>query len=415
MRQTFAEATVVASALSRQAIFDMKLDVYAYELRYAEPDFTQLSGRFPFSIPQERGPLSGEQTGALILSAFAEFGLDKVVGKRKAFIAASARALVGGLPLPVPTQRVALQVKDALLMPNIGASFRAWKDQGFDLALDHFEALGGSLQLLDLVDYVKVDVSRRSETEVRDIVEVLKRYFAEPIATGIESNERLRFCASLGFTGFQGEFLFRPQRLQRTELPSSFAVVSQVLSLLQNPGVDFAAIEAMVKRDASLSVAVLKFLNSAAYGFRREVSSISQAVSMLGLNEFTKWLLLVLMAARKDKPSELLNTALVRARTCENVAKTRALANPALAFTVGLLSLLDALLDRPMEVLLQELPLTPQVSSAILEFAGVEGAILELVITREQSMPDLDEDERAQLTKAWLEAIQWADSIRLGS
>jgi EAL and modified HD-GYP domain-containing signal transduction protein len=411
MPPTPAEATVVASALSRQAIFDANLEVYAYELRYAEPDAT--GSRLPVrSARGDQGPVSGEQTGALILSAFAEFGLEKVVGKRKAFIAASARTLVGGLPLPVPTHRVALQIRDAMLTPNLLSSLRVWKDQGFDLALDHFEALGGSLGLLDLVDYVKVDVSQRSETEVRDIMELLRRYFAEPIATGIESNERLRFCASLGFTGFQGNFLLRPQRLQRTELPSSFVVVSQVLSLLQNPGVDFAAIEAMVKRDASLSVAVLKFLNSAAYGFRREVSSISQAVSMLGLNEFTKWLLLVLMAARNDKPTELLNTALVRARTCENVAKTRALASPALAFTVGLLSLLDALLDRPMEVLLEELPLTAQVRSAILEFSGIEGQILELVITREQSMPELDEEEQRQLTKAWLEALQWADGIR---
>lgn len=409
-----AEATVIASALSRQAIFDSKLDAYAYELRYAEPDPTQMVGRAGFGqMLPNHGPLSGEQTGALILSAFAEFGLERVVGRRKAFIAASARTLTGGLPLPVPKQRVTLQIKDALLSPNVVSSFRAWKDLGFDLALDQFEPTPTSLELLNVVDYVKIDVAYRSEQEIREIIEGVKHYFVEPIATGIETNERLRYCSSLGFTGFQGDFLFRPQRMQRTELPSSFAVVSQVLTLLQNPDVDFAAVEAAVKRDASLSVAVLKFLNSGAYGFRREVSSISQAVSMLGLNEFTKWLLLVLLAARKDKPGELLTTALVRARTCENFAKWRALANPAQAFTVGLLSLLDAILDRPMEVLLDELPLTSQVRAAILEFAGLEGEVLELVITREQSLPELDEDEQRQLTKAWLEALQWAESIRI--
>ncbi len=415
MPHTSAEATVIASALSRQAIFDSKLDAYAYELRYAEPDPMQLVGRAGLGqVAPSQGPLSGEQTGALILSAFAEFGLERVVGKRKAFIAASARTLTGGLPLPVPKQRVTLQVKDALLAPNMISSFRAWKDLGFDLALDQFEPTNVGLELLNVVDYVKVDVRFRSESEIRDIIESIKHYFVEPIATGIDTNERLRFCSSLGFTGFQGNFLFRPQRLQRTELPSSFAVVSQVLTLLQNPDVDFTAVENAVKRDASLSVAVLKFLNSGAYGFRREVSSISQAVSMLGLNEFTKWLLLVLLAARKDKPGELLTTALVRARTCENVAKTRALVNPAQAFTVGLLSLLDAILDRPMEVLLDELPLTAQVRAAILEFAGPEGEVLELVVTREQSLPELDEDDQRQLTRAWLEALQWAESIRLG-
>lgn len=408
-----AEATVIASALSRQAIFDSKLDAYAYELRYAEPDPARMVGRAGVGqLAASQGPPSGEQTGALFLSAFAEFGLERVVGRRKAFIAASARTLTGGLPLPLPKQRVTLQVRDSLISPNVASSFRMWKDLGFDLALDRFEPTPTSLELLKIVDYVKIDVSHRSDSEIRDLIDAVKHYFVEPIATGIETNERLRFCSSLGFTGFQGNFLFRPQRLQRTELPSSFAVVSQVLTLLQNPDVDFAAVEAAVKRDTSLSVAVLKFLNSGAYGFRREVSSISQAVSLLGLNEFTKWLLLVLLAARKDKPGELLTTALVRARTCENFAKSRALANPAQAFTVGLLSLLDAILDRPMEVLLDELPLTAQVRAAILEFAGLEGEVLELVITREQSLPELDEDEQRQLTKAWLEALQWAESIR---
>lgn len=415
MSHSSVEATIVASALCRQAIFDSKLEVYAYELRHAEPDPARIAARLQAGRPfLPHGLVSGEQTGALLLSAFVEFGLDKVVGKRKAFISANAKSLVGGLPLPVPKQRVTLQVRDALSLPDIAASFRSWKDQGFDLALDQFDPNGRAVELLDSVDYVKVDVSLRTESEIRGLMDMLSHHFVEPIATGIESNEQLRFCASLGFAGFQGNFLFQPQHLQRTELPSSFTVVSQVLSLLQDPDVDFAAVEAAVKRDASLSVGVLKFLNSGAYGLRREVSSISQAVSMLGTNEFTKWLLLVLLAARKNKPGELLTTALVRARTCENFAKTRALANPPLAFTVGLLSLLDAVLDRPMEALLDELPLTNQVRSAILDFSGVEGEILELVVTREQSLPELDAEEQIQLTKSWLEALEWAEATRLG-
>lgn len=413
MSYSSAEATVVASAISRQAIFDAKLEVTAYELRHANP--SRAVGEQSPSSRGEQSPESSEQTGGLLLSAFAEFGLEKLVGRRKAFVAVSSRALLGGLPLPVPAPRVVLQVKDSTIAPNLIGAVRGWKDRGFEVALDQFELSQHSSTLLDFVDYVKVDVSRRSERELREVLDFLTRYFAEPIATGISTNEQLRFCASLGFTGFQGNFLFQRQHLQRAELPSSAVVVSQVLALVQNPDVDFAQIEATVKRDMSLSVAVLKFLNAAAFGFRREVSSISQAVSLLGLTEFTKWLLLVFLAARKDKPSELLLTALVRARTCENVARTRAMANPAQAFTVGLLSLLDALLEQPMETVLEELPLTPQVRSAILDFDGVEGEILELVITREQAMPELDEQDQQQLTRAWLEALSWAESIRQAS
>lgn len=416
MASESADVTVMATALCRQAIFDVKLEAWAYELRYANPNIDDERLLSPFERPLlSSGPLSGEQTGALVLSAFAEFGLAQVVGKKKAFVCVSARALVAGLSLPVPSQRVTLQVQGLTIQHSILLeTFRKLKDQGFDIALENFEMVPELEPLLDLADYVKVDVSEKSEAALRATMDYLKRYFVEPIASGISTKEQLRFCSALGFTGFQGTFLFEPELLQRTELPNSFIVVSQVLSLLQKADADFGAIEVAVKRDASLSVGVLKFLNSGAYAFKREVSSISQAVSLLGLKEFTKWLLLVMLSARREKPSELLMTALVRGRTCENFAKHRANVNPAHAFTVGLLSVMDALLDRPMEELLAELPLTQDIKSAILDFSGPEGQVLELVVTREHSLPDLEFDEQRRLTLAWLEALQWAETVRLG-
>jgi c-di-GMP phosphodiesterase len=416
MASQSAEVTVLATALCRQAIFDDKLEAWAYELRYANPNSDDERLLSPFERPSHANvPASGEHTGALVLSAFAEFGLTQVVGKKKAFICVTARALVGGLSLPVPVQRVTLQVQ-GLDVPHTALipTFRKLKDQGFDIALDNFEMTPLLEPLLDVADYVKVNVYGRTEDWLRSTMGQLKRHFVEPIAYGISTNEQLRFCVSLGFSGFQGTFLFEPQVLQRTELPNSFVVVSQVLSLLQKPDVDFGAIEVAVKRDVSLSVGVLKFLNSGAYAFKREVSSIAQAVSLLGLKEFTKWLLLVMLSARRDKPSELLMTALVRGRTCENFAKHRPNANPSHAFTVGLLSVMDALLDRPMEELLGELPLTQEIKSAILDFRGPEGEVLELVVTREHSLPDLEFDEQRRLTLAWLEALQWAETVRLG-
>src|SRR5690606_9624194 len=119
MWNSFADATVIASALSRQAIYDSKLEVWAYELRHATPHLKEIVAHLPGErIASDRPPRSGEQTGALILSAFAEFGLHRVVGDRKAFIRASARTLVGGLPLPVPRQRVALQLTDYAQHPG---------------------------------------------------------------------------------------------------------------------------------------------------------------------------------------------------------------------------------------------------------------------------------------------------------
>lgn len=405
-RPQSAQATVIASALSRQAIYDCELNVWAYELRYVDPSDAVSGDGKP-------GGGAGDATSSVILAAFAEFGLDRVVGAKKAFINATASSLGTSLQLPIPSQRVTLQVRDYQNEPTrYIEAFRAWKEQGFDIALDGFELTPQVLPLLDIVDFVKVDFTRLGEKQMERHIQELRKYFVEPIAVGLTASEQVRLCEAMGYISFQGDFLFRPQLLRRKELPSNFVVVSDLLAKLQDPDISFKEIEAIVMRDAGLSVAVLRFLNSSAYAFRHKVSSVGQAVSLLGLNEFAKWTLLVVMSARFDRPGEILTTALVRARTCENLARVWRTVQPATAFMIGLLSVLDAILDQSMESVLDELPLSTEVRSAILGFEGNAGRILECVVTREQEPPDLSSDEQLQLSEAWLEAVQWAEHAK---
>jgi c-di-GMP phosphodiesterase len=399
-RPRSAEATVIASALSRQAIYDCELNVWAYELRYLEPGGVNST-------------LAADTTSAVILTAFAEFGLERVVGMKKAFINATAATLGTTLQLPVPSQRVTLQVRDYQRRPTaLVEAFRSWKDQGFDIALDGFALSDEVRPLLDIVDYVRLDFGQHGEAGMQAHAEALKQYFVEPIAGGLTSSEQVRKCEAMGFISFQGDFLFRPQLLRRKELPSNFVIVSDLMAKLQDPDVSFKQIEEIVMRDAGLSVAVLRFLNSSAYAFRHQVSSVGQAVSLLGMNEFSKWTLLVMLSARFEKPGEILTTALVRARTCENFARTTRWVSSATGFMVGLLSVIDAILDQPIESLLEELPVSAEVRSAILGFEGPAGRILENVVAREQGASDLNEAEQAKLTEAWLEAIEWAERAK---
>jgi EAL and modified HD-GYP domain-containing signal transduction protein len=258
---------------------------------------------------------------------------------------------------------------------------------------------------------VKLDFERLRGHGLRDHLAQLRPFPVKPIVTGLCNSAQVRLCVALGVECFQGDFLFKPQLMSRKELPSSFLVLTDLLSKLQDPEVEFQEIEALVKRDPGLSVAVLRFLNSSAYGFKQQVSSVRQAVALLGISEFTKWTLLVSLSSRFDKPSELLVTALVRARTCENFARaTRQ--SPDTAFIVGLLSVLDALLDRPMQDVLRELPLTEEISGAILELQGPAGRILERALLREQGGYGDDDDAEQILTEAWMEAVEWAETTR---
>jgi EAL and modified HD-GYP domain-containing signal transduction protein len=374
--------------------------VWAYELRYASESERSVEDR------------SDDATSALILSAFGEFGLERVVGDKKAFINASYGTVTGEMPLPVPSQRVALQVRDYdhsidTLVRCLGRR----KDEGFSLVLEDFVWTADAVPLLHLVDYVKLDFQRLRAQGLRDHLAQLRPFPIKPIVTGLCNSAQVRLCVTLGVECFQGDFLFKPQLMARKELPNSFLVMTDLLGRLQDPDVEFQEIEALVKRDPGLSVAVLRFLNSSAYGFRQEVSSVRQAVALLGLSEFTKWTLLVSLSSRFDSPSELLVTALVRARTCENYARATG-GSPDTAFIVGLLSVLDALLDRPMQDVLRELPLTAEISGAVLDLEGPAGRILERALGREQGSYTEDDEAERTLTEAWMEAVEWAETTR---
>lgn len=395
-----AESAVARFAVSREAIYDSRLNVWAYELRYADP---RTSGASQVS--------SDDSTSSVVLDAFAEFGLSRVAGDRKVFLHAGAKTITGEMQLPVEPGRVVFEVRDyEYATTDLAESIIARKQEGFSVALADFVYTDDVDALLSAADYVKLDYTRLGDVGLAEHAELLRNFDTRGIVCGLQESAQVEQCRSLGFESFQGEFLFKPEVLKRKGLPASMIAVSELLTKLQDPDVPFGAIEEIIKRDAGLSLRVLKFLNSSAYGFRQEVSSVTQAVSLLGLEEFMKWALLMMVSARFEKPGELLKTALVRAKTCENYSRRRQLGTGSSAFMVGLLSVLDAIVDAPMNELLAELPLSPTVCSAILDFEGPLGEVLELVVIREQQLLDLDSQEQERLTSSWLEAVEWAEN-----
>src|SRR5690606_26018887 len=142
--------------------------------------------------------------------------------------------------------------------PALVTALAQRKDEGFSLALDDFTYTPETEPLLHVVDYVKVDVRRVGITGLREHWGLLQDYAVRCVATGLANSTQVRTCEGMGYRFFQGEFLFKPQLLQRRELPSSFAVVTELLVRLQDPDVEFSEIEKLVKRDAGLSVAVLR-------------------------------------------------------------------------------------------------------------------------------------------------------------
>jgi EAL and modified HD-GYP domain-containing signal transduction protein len=384
--------------LGRQAIYDASLNSRAYELFYrSAPEGDALGA------DADRG------TCSVVLSAFAELGLERVAGKKRIFLNVAHDVISGALPLPVSSDLAVLQVRDyehtaAELIPAL----RARRAEGYQIALDGFVLRPETLPLLDVVDYLKFNVRHLGPGVIAEQLERVRGRGHAIVASKIDTSEQFNACVAAGCNYFQGRFLFRPQVLSHKRLPKSLKTVTSLLKRLRDPAVELAEIERIVKTDPALSVAVLGFFGSAANALPQPVTSIVQAVNLIGLREFSKWITLVALTSTTGRPSELVLVALIRARASEVLA-AHVGADPDAAFTVGLMSMLEALFEHPMLELLEGMPLTTEIKTAVIERSGVLGDILSAVVSREQDdVPEKIRFDAGAVNRAWLDALGWA-------
>lgn len=383
--------------IGRQAIYDPSLHSRAYELFYRS-----VSERGALARDSERA------TCSVVLSAFAELGLERVAGRKRIFLPVSYDVISGALPLPIPAETVVLQVRDyEHSVDELMRALAQRKSEGFQVALDGWVHSPEAAPLLEQCDYVKLNVQRLGVAELARQVALLPARVAA-VACKLDSTEEFNAASAAGCRFFQGPFLFRPQVLSHKRVPQNLKTLVTLLRRLRDPSVEFREIDGIVKTDPALGVAVLKFLGSAAYSMPQPVTSVTQAVTLLGVREFTKWVTVVALTATSDRPSELSLMALIRARASEIVASAIGV-DADTAFTVGLISAMGALYERPLDGLLGELPISSDLRAAVLDHAGPLGAILADVKRRESDDTSAPNELDTKLVnRAWLEALSWA-------
>ena len=205
------------------------------------------------------------------------------------------------------------------------------------------------------------------------------------MAEKVETYEQLRQCRELKFDYFQGFFLSRPEILKKTAVPPNQLETLELISHMQNPDVAIEDLADIIRRDVALSYKILRVVNSAYYSLPRTVDSIKDAIVLLGTRQIGSWVSLINLAQIARKPKELTISALVRARMCELVAEVAGRYDGETFYTVGLFSVLDALLDVPIEKALDALPLSGEVKEAILDGSGIMGQTLRGVVAYEHA------------------------------
>jgi len=388
--------------VGRQPIFDTKLDVFAYELLFRSGDANAAN------------VTDGDTaTSDVILNALTEIGMETLVGQHKAFINLTYNHILNmsNLPYPEFKEKLVLEIlEDIKAEDSIVEAVTGLVKSGYTVALDDFIYHESLKPLVDVADIIKIDLMAISKDELEQHVALLKDDKRKLLAEKVETQQEFEHCKELGFDYFQGYFFSKPNIVKGQKLPTNKVAILELLAKLQDPAVSDSELSKIIMQDVTMSVRVLRYINSAQFGLGKEIESIQQAIMMLGRTTICNLANLVALSQIQDKPHELLIISLVRAKMSEIIADLANL-DKNISFTVGLFSNLDSLMDQEMSVLVESLPLSDNIKLALLEKQGVLGEMLRSIIAYENcewEEANFGAINSTKIRDCFFEALEWA-------
>ena len=343
--------------VARQPIFNRRQEVYAYELLYRAGANKFYSG------------LNGDRASSeVITNSFLLIGLETLTRGKKAFINFTKNLLEEEIATFLPVKHVVVEIlEDVVPDKKTLQVCKKLKNMGYMLALDDFVYGKEFIPLIKLVDIIKVDFLSTAKQEREALVQRIGPQNVSFLAEKVETRADFNQAVEMGYSLFQGYFFSKPLVVSSRNIPSYKLTYMKILQEVHKPAISLDALEKLIKTDVSLSFKLLKYINSLAFGFYSEISSIRQALAILGEKGIKKWLSLIsLQGIGKNKPDELLVTALCRARFCELLAPAVGLGRRSSdLFLMGMFSLLDAFLDQPLPDILATLPLAEEIKVAL--------------------------------------------------
>lgn len=394
--------------LARQPILDRFNKLFAYELLFRDSEKNMYQGK------------DGDKaTIDVIKNTFTNIGIDKVTGDKKAFINFTENILKSDIFAVLPPKSVIIEIlEDIEPTEEIVELCKRLKGLGYIIALDDFVYSDKYRELLEVIDIIKVDFKITKGYERREVIKRVNSARIKFLAEKVETIEDFNEAVSCGYEYFQGYYFSKPLMISGKKIAENKAIYIQILQEINNEKFSIESMENLIKRDVSLSFKLLKLINSANYCFVSEIKSLRQALALLGEKEIKKWLyLIVFQTIGNNKPEIIIIDSLTRARFAEIIAKKNRMdVNPFNAYLTGILSMIDLLLDSPLDQILEEILIPAEVKE------GLNGTnnngyrrLLDLIIEYEKGEWDqvskiskeLKLDEKG-LPEAYYEAIFYA-------
>lgn len=343
--------------VARQAIFDRDRRVYGYELL-----FRSTADQNAFD-----GTEGGLATKQVLANSLLVIGLDSLVGAGKAFVNFGRGPLLQGWYAALPPANTVIELLENVEPDDdVMEACRMLRAQGYQLALDDFVLRPGWERLLEIADLVKIEIQSLPRCEQETRVNTWRARGLKLLAEKVETQDEFEWARRAGYDYFQGYFFAKPAMVRGRQIPVNKLHSMKLLQEAQRPELNFDRLEALILEDVSLSYQLLRYVNSSLFALTSSIRSIRQALLYFGETELRKWITLATLArAAENKPGELIRHSLVRARFCELVGQLASATLGEFAFLTGLFSLLDALIDRPLDEALSKLSLAPEIAAVL--------------------------------------------------
>ncbi|HKV77861.1 MAG TPA: HDOD domain-containing protein [Candidatus Sulfotelmatobacter sp.] len=392
--------------VARQPIFDREEKVFGYELLFRDSLENCFVG-------------DADEASRATLDRSLVMGLDVLCDGRRAFVNCTRDTLIRGLVGLLPSTTTVVEILETVPAdPDVMAACHSLKEQGYLIALDDYIADDRREPLAEMADIIKVDLLLTTQGERERLIKRFGPWRCRMLAEKVETQDQFVQARDQGFVYFQGYFFRRPEMMGTHDMPANRLNYIRMLQEVSRPELDVPGLEKLVKEEASVCYRLLRYLNSAVFAFKKEIHSVRHALSLLGERDLRRWVrLIAAVGAGQDKTSDLVLSALVRGRFCELLAPKVAHGESDL-FLMGLLSLIDAMLETPMQAVLEKIPLDGATNAVLLGQPSVLRPVFQLMLAHESGEWEaaaalsaglrLDADDVAA---CYWQAQQWAREL----
>lgn len=351
--------------VGRQPIFDAQEHIVGYELLYRNKQ-----------VRTHSAANDDDATMQVLTNALLSIGMDEVAKGKLCFVNFTENLLMGPLLDHLEAKQIGIEIlEDVPITERLVKRLAVLKKRGFKIAMDDFVLYENQLykELFQYIDYVKVDFLSATPNERFEIETLIQTTYPHVllVAERVETRGQFNEACQAGYQLFQGFFFEQPQLVKSYEIPINTLQYLQVLAILKNQDLDMNELATQIERDVALSYKLMQFIRVVDPRLRRKVSSIKQAVVMLGITELRKWMYLLAIREMKNANEsgafkQLMIMSLFRARVCEQLARRKHFKNPSEYFLVGMFSLIDSLLQRPLQHILGQMPLNDEIIDTLI-------------------------------------------------